>query len=352
MASLKLLSLILTLSVISAAAQPPESPAPPQSLVLAAETLENSGYTAMSLTLKLIAPTLPLPSATTITAVTIFAPPNAAFSASGQPSLAHLLLHFSPLSLSPSSLSSLPFSSTIPSLSPSKHLTVTSSDPKIISINNVKVSEYPIYDDGFVIVYAIDNFFDLNFTLARNSTKIDAKLGFQCLKLERVSQFDDASGVLKSRGYSIFASFLDLQLMGFLDLKKSSEDNGMKWTVFAPVDEELVPFSGDFLGYSSLFMRHLVPCRVTWGDLNEMGNGTMVSISVDGFNLGITKDEDDGILMVNGVEIMFPDMYNSDWLVIHGIRGVIPLPEEEMELLEKLPVTKVEDSTASDRAEF
>ncbi|KAI3453105.1 hypothetical protein Pfo_009768 [Paulownia fortunei] len=354
MASLKLLPLlILTLSVLSTVAQP-QPPPPPQSIVNAAETLASSGYTAMSLTLQLIAPTLPLPS-TTITTLTIFSPPDAAFSSSGQPSLAHLLLHFSPLSLSPTSLLSLPFSSTIPSLSPSRHLIVTSNQAKKVSINNVRISESPIFDDGFFIVYAIDNFFDLNFTLTlTNSTKTNPKSDFQCLKLETVSRFEEASGVLKSRGYSIIASFLDLQLMGFLDHGGFSEDV-MKWTVFAPVDEELVQFSGDFLGYFSLFTRHLAPCKVGWSDLEEMVNGTVVSNNVKGFSLEITRDEDDEILMVNGIEITFPDMYDSEWLVIHGIRGVIALPEsaeEEMELMKEFPVEKVEVSGAPDRGEF
>ncbi|KAK6122332.1 hypothetical protein DH2020_043952 [Rehmannia glutinosa] len=305
MASLKLLSLlILTISVISAVSQPPlqAPPPPPQSLVNAADTLASSGYTAMSLTLQLIAPTLPLPSAT-ITTLTIFSPPDAAFASSGQPSLAHLLLHFSPLSLSPTSLLSLPFSSTIPSLSPSKHLFVTSTQANQISINNVGISESPIFDDGFVIVYAIDNFFDLNFII----------------------------GISRSWGLS---------------------EDVMKWTVFAPVDEELVRFSGDFLRYFSLFMRHLAPCRVEWSDLEEMANGTVVSNNVNGFSLEITKDEDNEILMVNGVEITFPDMYESEWLVIHGIRGVIALPEsspeEEMDLMEE----RRRVSSASDRGEF
>ncbi|KAL0326917.1 UNVERIFIED_CONTAM: putative fasciclin-like arabinogalactan protein 20 [Sesamum angustifolium] len=346
MASLQLLlPLFLTFSAVSAAGEsPPPPPLRPPSFVNAAETLASSGYTAMSLTLQLIAP--PSPPLQSHHALTIFSPPNDAFSSSGQPSLAQLLLHFSPVSLSPESLLSLPFSSTIPSLSPSKHLTITSNQTQKISINNVGISDVPIFDDGFVIVYTIDDFFDLNFTLnLTNSTNTKPKSDFQCLKLETVSRFEDASGLLKSRGYSIVATFLELQLMGFLDHGGLSEDV-MKWTVFAPVDEELVQFSGDFLSYFSLFTRHVVPCKVGWSDIEEMVNGTVVSNNVKGFSLEITKDENDEILMVNGVDIMFPDMYESEWLVIHGIRGVIALPEnaedQETESIEELPVEKVE----------
>ncbi|GER32815.1 fasciclin-like arabinogalactan protein [Striga asiatica] len=353
MASLQLpLSLLIfSITILSAVSQPQSPMPPPQSIIDAAETLASSGYTAMSLTLQLIAPTLPLPSAA-ITSLTIFSPPDSAFSTSGQPSLAHLLLHFSPLSLSPSSLLSLPFASTVPSLSPASHLVVTSGQPEKISINNVGISETPIFDDGFVVVYAIDNFFDLNFTLAdANPANPNPRSDSQCLKLESSSRFGDASGVLKSRGYSLFSSFLDLQLIGFLG---NSHDSVKPWTAFAPMDKELVQFSGDFVGLSSLFMRHLAPCKVMWNDMDEMANGTVVSNNVSGFSLEITKDEVDTV-MVNGVEITFPELYESEWLVVHGIRAVIDLPEignEEMEVTEDFPVEENNNSMALDNGEF
>ncbi|GER55772.1 novel interactor of JAZ [Striga asiatica] len=70
------------------------------------------------------------------------------------------------LSLSPSPFASTvpSFSSTVPSFSPASHLVVTSGQPEQISINIV--SDTPIFDDGFVFVYAIDGFFHLKFTLA------------------------------------------------------------------------------------------------------------------------------------------------------------------------------------------
>ncbi|GER34231.1 fasciclin-like arabinogalactan protein, partial [Striga asiatica] len=108
-----------------------------------------------------------------------------------------------PLSLSPSSLISLPFASTVPSLSPASHLVVTSGQPVQISINNVGVSDTPIFDDGFVFVYAIDGFFNLNFTIAdADPANPNPRSHSQCLNLESFSRFGDAPGVLKSRGYS------------------------------------------------------------------------------------------------------------------------------------------------------
>lgn len=214
------------------------------------------------------------------------------------------------------------------------------------------VSISPIFDDGSVLVYAIDTFFGLNFSLSNTpiSGNINPDRDTKCFKLEKPSRFQEASEALKSRGYSIMASFLDLQLMGFT----GGFPENLKLTVFAPVDEELVQFSGDFLSYSSLFMRHLVPCKLGWNELNQMGNGTALPNNAEGFNLEITRNEDDDTLMVNGVEITFPGMHDSEWLAIHGIRGLITEPEttEEETEMEEYYVTKVEESIAPDRGEF
>ncbi|XP_057786380.1 putative fasciclin-like arabinogalactan protein 20 [Salvia miltiorrhiza] len=329
MASLKLVLPLLFLFALSTAAQPSPAPLPPppppSSLSDAVETLANSGYMAMSLTLEEIK----LPSSP----LTIFSPPDASFSSGGQPSLAHLLLHFSPVSLSPAALLSFPFSTPIPSLSPSKHLIVTSIQSHKISIHNVGVSGVPLLDDGFVLVYAVDDFFDLNFTLPFSIPAPKPEF-LRCTKLETLSRFRDAAGVLKTRGHSIMASFLELQLLGFLD-----DRGGDDWTVFAPADQELVEFSGDFLEYSSLLTRHVAPCKMGWLDLEGSDGSTAPILNVKGFALNISKDRDDQMLMVNGVEIAFPDMYESERLVIHGIKGVIALPEldADQELLEEFP---------------
>ncbi|KAL2466454.1 putative fasciclin-like arabinogalactan protein 20 [Abeliophyllum distichum] len=101
-------------------------------------------------------------------------------------------------------------------------------------------------------------------------------------------------------------------------------------------------------------MRHLVPCKVGWNELNQMGNGTVLPNNAEGFNLEITRNEDGEVLMVNGIEIMFPGMHDSEWLAIHGIRGLITEPEttEEETEMEEYYVTKVEESIAPDRGEF
>ncbi|GER52126.1 fasciclin-like arabinogalactan protein [Striga asiatica] len=211
------------------------------------------------------------------------------------PSLAHLLLHSSPLSLSPSSLLSLPFASTVPSLSPASHLVVTSGQPVQISINNVGVSDTPIFNDGFVFVYAIDDHWT----------------------------FGNSHDVVKP------------------------------WTVFGAMDEELVQFSGDFVGLSSLFMRHLAPCKVMWNDMDEMTNGTVVSNNVSGFSLEITKDEVDTV-MVNGVEITSQSCTKASGWWFTGSSGDCFAGDwdEEMEVTEDFPVEEDNNSMALDNGDL
>lgn len=128
--------------------------------------------------------------------------------------------------------------------------------------------------------------------------------------------FHEASVMLRSRGYSVMASFLDLQLIGFLGRPKL--------TVFAPVDEVMVEKAGDFVEYSSLFLRHVIPCKLSWTDLANVHEGTELHTYLEGFTLNVTRSYD--IFMVNEVAITFPDMYSNDWLVVHGVQEMLSLP--------------------------
>lgn len=128
--------------------------------------------------------------------------------------------------------------------------------------------------------------------------------------------------MLKSRGYSIMASFLDLQLFGFMSTSP------IKLTVFAPVDGALIQFSGDVMVYQSVLMRHVLPCALNWTELNELGQGSGAAFLdyVNQFSMNVTSANSE--VFVNGVRISIPDMYHNDWVVIHGLNEMIPLPDE------------------------
>lgn len=220
-------------------------------------------------------------------------------------------------------LKSLPYGAKIPTFSSAHSLTVTTAfpdDSETVSLNNVNVTGSPIYDDGALVIFGVERFFDVEFTPLAPMQSPNSDLGCVLMKdYPRLSSggysFREASGMLRSRGYAVMASFLDLQLLGFL--------GDPKLTVFAPVDELMVEKANNFADYYLLFLRHVVPCKLTWTDLANVENGTQLHTYLEGFNLNVTRSDD--LFMVNEVEVTFPDMYYSDWLVVHGVRQILSL---------------------------
>ncbi|KVH96225.1 FAS1 domain-containing protein [Cynara cardunculus var. scolymus] len=203
---------------------------PSETISDATDTLSNSGYYAMSLTLNLVSTSL----LSNTSSVTVFTPPESIFADHGEPSVSLLQLHFSPLVFSLSGLRSLPSGTKVPTMSSDTYLMITtppSSDH--VSLNNVK------------------------------------------------------------KGYYVMASFLNLQLLGFMSQPSL--------TLFAPVDEVMIDYSDRFPDYPLIvFTAYVALINVTRSDAN---------------------------LKVNEVPITFPDMYYSDWLVIHGVQELLSFPK-------------------------
>ncbi|XP_010250718.1 PREDICTED: putative fasciclin-like arabinogalactan protein 20 [Nelumbo nucifera] len=297
----------------------------PETIPNAIAALSNSSYVSMALTLQLLCRTLDVRSSS----ATIFSPSDDAFIRSGQPSLSLLLYHFSPQRLSIANLSSLAFGNKIPTLSDHSLIVTTSTSDPQTSLNDVKINESSIYDDGSLVIYGIDDFLDPSYQLPFSSVPEPNSLASACTVTPDVhdhsstseagGSFSAASKLLLSRGYSVMATFLDLQL---IDLKAQ-----MKLTVFAPIDEAMEERLGSYREYSSVFLRHVLPCRLTWTDLTGLDDRTVLQTFSKGFTISITATGD--TLMINGVPVIFPDMYYSDWLVIHGLRQMLIFPEKQ-----------------------
>ncbi|KAL6187294.1 hypothetical protein ACLB2K_038694 [Fragaria x ananassa] len=102
---------------------------------------------------------------------TVFAPADAAFASSGQPTPDLIRFHLVPAAIPLRSLKSLPFGAKILTLLDGHSLTVTTLlADDLISLNNVTVA--PIFDDGELVIFEIDRFFDLNFRIESHSPKI------------------------------------------------------------------------------------------------------------------------------------------------------------------------------------
>ncbi|TKY50935.1 putative fasciclin arabinogalactan protein 20 [Spatholobus suberectus] len=285
---------------------------PREAIFDAADVLSDSGFVSMSLTLEIVAETIleQSPSAT------VFAPSDSAFKKSGQPSLDLLRFHFAPLPLPPASLRLLPAGARIPTMLPGQSLTVTTSpSDSETSVNNIKLTRSPIYDDGFLLVYGIERFFDptFQFNSQRPSPDSNSSCSGKNHTASASDSFDQAIETLKAGGYSTMASFLAMQLSGVTD------QTGI--TVFAPADDTVMNRIGGFGEYPSFFRRHVVPCRLLWNDLVDFSDGTELPTFLEGFAINITRS--DGVLILNGVPVFFPDVFFNDRVVVHGVSDVL-----------------------------
>lgn len=298
------------------------SPLPLESLREATHVLSNSGFVSMSLTLNLISKTLMSPQ---VPSLTVFSPSDDSFAQFGQPPLSLLQFHFSPHALSLDTLRSLPHGAKISTMNANHSLMVTTSPSDYqVQINGVKIVSSLVFNDGNLVVFGIEMFFDPEF---QTSAPVQSPIpGLECVApryggsedLSGGNVFGEACGAMRSKGYSVMASFLGLQLM------KPKGDNQML-TVFAPSDESMVNHTGSFSEYPSVFLRHAVPCKLSASDLLEFNNGTLLHTHLEGFVIEVTRIGKG--LLLNGVPMTSPDIYTSDWLSVHGILDVIAARE-------------------------
>jgi uncharacterized surface protein with fasciclin (FAS1) repeats len=316
MASSLIFLLLLSLFSLSSSLQS-------EPILNAAEILSDSGYTSMALTLELASQTL-LPHSPSLT---IFAPSDSAFAHSGQPPFSLIQYHLLPISFSFQSLESLPLGAKIATVLPRHLLTVTASPSDYrVALNNVTVEGTPVYDDGSLIIFGIDKFFNPYFQFSQRFWSQSHNL--ECIASTFQSNallvssgaysFSQASATLRAKGCSVMASFLDIQFLG--------SQEKPKLTVFAPVDEVIKIRVGNFSEYlSSFFHQHVVPCRLLWGDLVNLDDGTELRTYSEGFTINVSRSR--GMLLLNDVPVIYPDMYFSNWLVVHGIVDILEPPQ-------------------------
>ncbi|XP_021896141.1 putative fasciclin-like arabinogalactan protein 20 [Carica papaya] len=305
MAAKILLSLILLFSLLPRFTALPEKSVPD-----AAAMLSNSGFLAMGLTLEfgfqsLISDTVSL---------TIFAPPDAVFSKSGQPPLALFQLHLSPLYLSHETLKSLPRGTRIPTLSWNHSIFVTSSpSDDHVSLNGVKLEGYPLYGDGSLIVFKIEEFFNPNMNSSSfyNTPCTELRNGSSLVGSSQDHSFMGASQALQLKGFSIMASFLAMQV--------GRVEDQAPLTVFAPIDDAFKDDTARHcFEHHSLFLKLVVPCKFMWSDLVTFKDGVFLFPTyMEGFKINFTKSGRN--LKINGNPIIARDIHSSDWLVVHGL---------------------------------
>ncbi|CAH8358051.1 unnamed protein product [Eruca vesicaria subsp. sativa] len=298
----------------------------------AVEVLCDSGYFSMGLTLKLANNDLRLEDWQELT---IFAPSDQAFSVSGQPSLLSIKYHLSPTRLPGETLTNLPHGAKLPTLRSNSSLTVTNSSRSRganLSINGVVVQDSPLFDDGYVVIYSSDEFFappivasppsssisspdeepmdsiSIPIPSSAPSSPVKSKPG-NCFNI-----FDSASSLLLSRGFVIVATFLALQL------EISPPGNETKLTVFAPIDEAISV--SKFSDYATIFRGHVIKRLLSWKDLEKLAwEGSILQTALKGYEIELSWSGD--FLLLNGVPLIFPDMFANEWIVVHGVNQMI-----------------------------
>lgn len=340
MASSLLLLLFFPLSFFSL------SSAVPREVILdAVDILSDSGFFSMALTLEVVADSLLLNSPS----LTIFAPSDSAFRKSGQPSLDLLRFHFVPMPLPAQSLRLLSSGAKIPTMFDGNSLVVTTQpSDRRISLNNVRINVSPIYDDGFILIYGIERFFDPNFQFKwpiQRSSPNPACGETNDNVSSHSSSNQAAMKALKSGGYSVMASFLGMQLSSIADETPI--------TVFAPKDNVVLNHLGNFSDYPFFFLRHVVPCKLSWNKLVGFKNGSQLPTYFDGFSINVTRSG--RVLMLNGVQVFYPNMFYNDELAVHGVNDVLATHEKKtQEVAESFSnmVDKPDEETVFDPGEF
>ncbi|KAL3731385.1 hypothetical protein ACJRO7_028287 [Eucalyptus globulus] len=160
---------------------------------------------------------------------------------------------------------------------------IVTSSPSVyqVEINGIKIIGSPVFNDGNLVVFGIEEFFNPEFrTLALESKAL--------------------VGAMRSKGNSVMASwYATMKLKG---------DNQML-TVVAPLDEAMVNHTGSFSEYPWIFQRHV------------FNSGTSVHTHLEGFDIEVTRIGD--ALMLNGLSNTSSDVLTSEWLSVHGVLDVI-----------------------------
>ncbi|KAG2377012.1 putative fasciclin-like arabinogalactan protein [Vigna angularis] len=171
------------------------------------------------------------------------------------------------------SLTSLPFGASILTLLPNHSLTITTTSPTItISINNVTLVPSRVFHHPNLTIFPTTNFFDPRFHLTPPHPP-------------------------------------------------SLACNRCKLTLFAPPDKALSHAAHNLTHLSALLRHHLVPCKIVWRELAELRDGTLIGTYEKGFSLNVIVSKTHTLLL-NGVQVVFPDMFRGDCLVVHGFQHV------------------------------
>ncbi|XP_061362305.1 fasciclin-like arabinogalactan protein 21 [Gastrolobium bilobum] len=221
--------------------------------------------------------------------------------------------------------------SCIPTLFRQKNVAVTKVDhaQRSVEINHVLISNPDIFLGEQLAIHGVLAPFSslhrqdpqgawdfIHSAACRSNSSIMFDESKNVVEWNRIVQF------LSSKGYASFSIALHSVLDG---IQKDSVGLGSA-TIFAPPDLTL-------LGYPSTFLHravrlHILPQRFNYTELTSLPVRTLLKTLVPDDDLEI-----DGVLdfipgvVINGVEIVAPDMLTSEKFVVHGISRAFKMAE-------------------------
>lgn len=113
------------------------------------------------------------------------------------------------------------------------------------------------------------------------------------------------------------ATFLALQL----ETSENKSDT-TKLTVFAPIDEAIPNSIAKFSDYATIFRGHVIRRLLSWKDLQNLAwEDWIMQTALKGYEIEVSWSGD--VLLLNGVPLMYPDLYVNEWIAVHGVNQMI-----------------------------
>ncbi|KAL3837703.1 hypothetical protein ACJIZ3_022294 [Penstemon smallii] len=209
--------------------------------------------------------------------------------------------HTTPCTLSKTELFKKPTGFCFKTLLQDKNFAITEKDAKTgsIMINSVLVSHPNLFVQGPIAVHGIVKPFEMISCDFLNKTSSSV---LEMIEWTRVVRF------LSSNGYVSFAVGLNAVLDGI------NFQNLGSCTIFVPPNSGFTSSPSPFL--ERIVRIHIVPRRFTYMELVAAEESSLRTL-VPGCDLKIDRFGQN--LVINGVEIIAPDIFSSDKFVVHGI---------------------------------
>ncbi|XP_027343342.1 fasciclin-like arabinogalactan protein 21 [Abrus precatorius] len=209
-------------------------------------------------------------------------------------------------------------------------LTKVDPEPKLVEINHVLISNPDIFlGDQLAVHGVLAPFLPLDLQDLQGGW--DHFIHSPTCRFNDSSMFNESRNVVEwnrvvqllgSRGYASFSIALHSVLDGVRKYTGSLDSA----TIFAPPDLTLLRYPSTVLDRTVRI--HILPQRFTYKELTSLPIRTLLNTLVSEENLEI-----DGVLgfmagmVINGVEIVEPDMLVSEKFVVHGISRAFKMDE-------------------------